>query len=129
MIVALNCSREAWAHSTILLRFVSYAYMGGSVGTVLTYPFCGWLLSWAKWEVWTCLINHIFSPFYLFRYCLTILQFSHFWHHFQWVFYTTGGVTLLWSILWFSLVHDLPEDHPRFSMSFQLDLDVFVFKA
>ena len=47
------------------LRFVSYAYMGGSVGTVLTYPVCGWLLSWAKWEVWT-LINHILSPLYLF---------------------------------------------------------------
>ena len=47
-------------------RFVSYAYMGGSVGTVLTYPFCGWLLSWAKWEVWTCLMDHIFSPLYLF---------------------------------------------------------------
>ena len=44
------------------------------------------------------------------------------------MFYTTGGVTLLWSILWFSLVHDLPEDHPRFSMSFlKLDLEAFVF--
>ena len=68
MIVILNCSREAWVQSTIFPRFVSYAYMGGSVGTVLTYPCCGWLLSWAKWEVWFCwcLMDHIFSQFYLF---------------------------------------------------------------
>ena len=67
-----SCSR---VQSTIFPRFVSYAYMGGSVGTVLTYPFCGWLLSWAKWEVWTCLINHIL---FLFTYFVIALLFYNF---------------------------------------------------
>nr|XP_039260375.1 sialin-like isoform X2 [Styela clava] len=31
------------------------------------------------------------------------------------VFYTTGGVALLCSLLWFAIIHDLPCDHPRIS--------------
>lgn len=31
------------------------------------------------------------------------------------VFYITGGVSLVWVALWFFLMHDRPEDHPRIS--------------
>jgi len=31
----------------------------------------------------------------------------------EWVFYITGGFVLCWTTLWFALVYDSPQDHPR----------------
>jgi hypothetical protein len=69
---------------------------GVKVGTVLTYPVCGWLLARVHWQAPTLLIPPP-PP--------------------QWVFYATSGLSLVWCCLWFLMVHDLPEDHPRISDS------------
>ena len=56
-------------------KFVTFTYIGGTFGTMITYPVCGVILDGLGWEA---------------------------------VFYISGGLGLVWSLMWFSFVSDDP---------------------
>lgn len=41
----------------------------------------------------------------------------------QSVFYITGGIGIIWSIFWFTLIYDSPAQHPRISAEEQLEIE------
>ncbi|XP_046990674.1 sialin-like isoform X1 [Schistocerca americana] len=79
---ALHSLTANWIPPNERSKFVT-AYMGSSVGTALTFPLCGLLISWFGWPS---------------------------------VFYTTGGIGILWFIIWWLVVYDSPAEHPYVSM-------------
>ena len=56
-------------------KFVTFTYIGGTFGTMITYPICGVILDSLGWEA---------------------------------VFYISGGLGLVWCLMWFSFVSDDP---------------------
>ena len=47
---SLNPMTARWAPEHEMSRFMSFAYMGGTVGTVITYPLGGLILANTRWE-------------------------------------------------------------------------------
>lgn len=64
-----------WAPMQEHSKFVTFTYIGGTFGTMITYPVCGVILDGLGWEA---------------------------------VFYISGGLGLVWSLMWFSFVSDDP---------------------
>ena len=56
-------------------KFVTFTYIGGTFGTMITYPICGVILDSLGWEA---------------------------------VFYISGGLGLVWCLMWFTFVSDDP---------------------
>ena len=41
---------QKWVPESEKSKFISFTYTGGNLGTVVTYPLCGWILSNLDWE-------------------------------------------------------------------------------
>lgn len=82
---AINSMLATWIPPTERSRFNTIVYSGFPLGTVVSLPVGGWLCSSTTFGGWPS------------------------------VFYVFGGLGLAWSVLWFSLIHDRPEQHPRIS--------------
>ncbi|XP_017779301.1 PREDICTED: sialin [Nicrophorus vespilloides] len=78
---ALHSLISRWAPPEEKGKFVG-ALLGGTLGTVLTWPMLGSIVESLGWT---------------------------------WAFYIPGGLALLWCLLWFFLVSDSPDLHPRIS--------------
>ena len=76
------------------MRFVSFSYLGGTFGSVITFPLCG--------ESVLVLLN--LCPGIIIKYTSWV-----------WVFYSTAIVTFVWFVLWIVFFHDFPEDDPFIS--------------
>ena len=59
-------------------KFVTFTYIGGTFGTMITYPICGLVLDNLGWEP---------------------------------VFYLSGGLGILWFLLWQIFISDDPSTH------------------
>nr|XP_022916487.1 sialin-like [Onthophagus taurus] len=77
----LHCLISRWAPPIEKGKFTG-ALLGGTLGTVITWPLLGAILESMGWS---------------------------------WAFFIPGIIVLLWCTLWFILVSDTPEDHPRIS--------------
>lgn len=56
--------------------------MGGTLGTVITWPLLGAIIEQWNWS---------------------------------WALFIPGGVCIAWCVMWYALVSDTPEEHPRIS--------------
>ncbi|KAK7081859.1 hypothetical protein SK128_016485 [Halocaridina rubra] len=83
----INSMLATWILPSERSRYNTIVYSGFPLGTVVSLPVGGWLCSSSYLGGWP-------SVFYLF-----------------------GGLGLIWSIFWFALVHDRPEQHPRISQA------------
>ncbi|XP_068241398.1 sialin-like [Palaemon carinicauda] len=82
---AINSMLAAWISPSERSRYNTIVYSGFPLGTVASLPIGGYLCSSPLFGGWP-------SVFYLF-----------------------GGLGLVWSVFWFALVYDRPEQHPRIS--------------
>ncbi|KAG5867254.1 hypothetical protein JTB14_019027 [Gonioctena quinquepunctata] len=78
---SLHCLVARWAPPDEKGKFVG-ALLGGSLGTVVTWPMLGAVIESFGW---------------------------------LWAFLSCGALVLGWTVLWFFLVADSPEEHPRIS--------------
>ncbi|GJQ72409.1 hypothetical protein Trydic_g3490 [Trypoxylus dichotomus] len=78
---ALHCLISRWAPPVEKGKFTG-ALLGGTLGTVVTWPVLGYIMQSIGWT---------------------------------WAFFLPGIFVLLWCILWFILIADSPEMHPRIS--------------
>lgn len=46
-------------------------------------------------------------------------------HYFSWpvIFYVNGGIGIVWSCIWFYLIHDTPEKHPRITLKEKQEIE------
>lgn len=79
---AMSAIVVRWVPVAERARFVSFAFQGASLGTVVALPLCGWVLTSWGWEA---------------------------------VFYVSGALALIWTVAWWFLVFDSPDQHPRIS--------------
>uniref|UniRef100_A0A0P4WJ10 Sialin n=1 Tax=Scylla olivacea TaxID=85551 RepID=A0A0P4WJ10_SCYOL len=82
---AMNNLLATWIPPMERAKFSSLVFAGSQFGTVVTLPVSGWLCDSGFLGGWPS------------------------------VFYVFGGLGLLWSIVWFLLVFDQPDTHPRIS--------------
>jgi len=75
---AVHCLISKWAPPSEKGKFIS-ATLGGSLGTVITWPLLGNIIEHISWD---------------------------------WAFYITGVIVLIWTFLWILLVRDSPDGHP-----------------
>ena len=102
------------------MKFVSFSYLGGTVGSVITFPLCGESIAFLSLSFFPIKCEHSCPPCHsslLFISGIIIHNMS--W---VWVFYSTAALTILWSLLWFTFMFDFPEDDPYISgeLSFRL---------
>jgi len=76
---SLNPLTNRWVPESEKGRFVTFAFNGGTVGAVITFPLCGIIIENTSWV---------------------------------WVFYVSAILTLVWGLLWFLFMYDLPESDP-----------------
>jgi len=79
---SLNPLTNRWVPESEKGRFVTFAFNGGTVGAVITFPLCGIIIENTSWV---------------------------------WVFYVSAILTLVWGLLWFLFMYDLPESDPFIS--------------
>jgi len=79
---SLNPLTNRWVPQSEKGKFVTFAFNGGTVGAVITFPLCGIIIENSSWV---------------------------------WVFYVSAILTLVWGLLWFLFMHDLPESDPFIS--------------
>lgn len=95
---AVHCLISKWAPPAEKGKFIS-ATLGGSLGTVLTWPFLGILL------IKNINNNNINLKL---NFLGTVMEHL----DWKWAFYISGIVVLLWTVLWVLLVYDSPDQHP-----------------
>jgi len=79
---SLNPLTNRWVPQSEKGKFVTFAFNGGTVGAVVTFPLCGIIIENSSWA---------------------------------WVFYVSAILTLVWGLLWFLFMSDLPESDPFIS--------------
>ena len=85
-------------------KFVTFTYIGGTFGTMITYPICGVILTSLGWEVTTIRIaprrpENTWSRIKLICFYFKILKA---------VFYISGGLGIFWLIIWQLCISDDP---------------------
>ncbi|XP_037069061.1 putative inorganic phosphate cotransporter [Pollicipes pollicipes] len=80
---AVHCLLARWVPPLERSRISTFVYVGKQLGTAVTILVAGPLASWSWGGGW------------------------------QAIFYVTGGLSLVWCVLWLLLVHERPADHPR----------------
>ncbi|XP_039272056.2 sialin-like [Styela clava] len=116
----------AVALSSILTILIPYAAYGGFVYFVtlrIIIGFCQGAVgpssvaafsAWIPFQHKTTAISIVMCGFFLGAFAaLPISALISEYVNWETVFYVTGSFSLLWSILWFSLVYNSPEQHPR----------------
>ena len=91
---ALNIIISMWVPEKEKSAFVSFAYVGGTFGSIVTNPMCGAILATLGWEVRSFIFIWFVSVMSLFV---------------QAVFYITASITVVWCLAWFLMVVDKPE--------------------
>ena len=89
---SLHTMVSKWVPEDERSAFISFAYVGGTFGSVITNPICGLIIAHLGWEV-TLSTAPAFSSVVTF----------------QAVFYVTGGISAGWCLLWLLVVSDSPE--------------------
>ncbi|XP_037075480.1 LOW QUALITY PROTEIN: putative inorganic phosphate cotransporter [Pollicipes pollicipes] len=79
---AVHCLLARWVPPLERSRISTFVYVGKQLGTAVTILVAGPLASWSWGGGW------------------------------QAIFYVTGGLSLVWCVLWLLLVHERPADHP-----------------
>lgn len=82
---AMHTMWGKWAPPLERTKLMTFTYAGAQVGIVLTFPISGLLCKYGFAGGWPS------------------------------IFYVTGSVALVWSILWMALVSEDPKSHPRIS--------------
>ena len=91
---SLNHMSCQWVPEKEKSAFLSFAFVGGTFGSIITNPMCGAIIASLGWEVSLIhlqLANHSTSLL-------------------QAVFYVTGGISLAWCFVWMILARDSPDD-------------------
>ena len=98
---ALNHMISQWVPEKEKSAFVSFAYVGGTFGSIITNPMCGAILATLGWEVrWIAFCVSILRQTLLTCLLLSIVQA---------VFYITAAVTVVWCVVWQLLAQDSPD--------------------
>ncbi|KAK3743741.1 hypothetical protein RRG08_043473 [Elysia crispata] len=82
---AMHTMWGKWAPPLERTKLMTFTYAGAQVGIVLTFPLSGLLCKYGFAGGWPS------------------------------IFYVTGGICLVWSILWMIMVSEDPQSHPRIS--------------
>ncbi|GFO24631.1 vesicular glutamate transporter 1 [Plakobranchus ocellatus] len=82
---AMHTMWGKWAPPLERTKLITFTYAGAQVGIVMTFPLSGFLCKYGFAGGWPS------------------------------IFYVTGGICLVWSILWMVLVSEDPKSHPRIS--------------
>ena len=96
-----------WVPEKEKSAFVSFAYVGGTFGSIITNPMCGAILATLGWEV-------SYDEFSRTRYIGTLGYFvttlmNNYRVFLKAVFYITASITVVWCLAWFLVVVDRPE--------------------